>query len=123
MNRQMVLEKIKEMEGNCTTQELANALSTPERLIPERSVRSAVFWLVLSGYLEKSETLVIRRDSSGNAYKVWLYTWTGKDRPITGHRADGIRQNREERAAQVEGDKFNGGVFLQQLFLGMKGKK
>lgn len=123
VNRQMVLDAIKNLNESCTTQEMANALSSPEKIIPERSVRAAVAWLILTGYLEKSTRLITRYDQNGDPYKVWLYNWTGKDTPISGKRCDGIRRNREEREIQKNwGGNEPAGVFLQTLFLTMKRK-
>lgn len=115
VTRARVLEYIKTVPGPLTTQQIADALSTEEQTIPERSVRAAVAWLILSGFLKKIDKPLIRRQENGQPYKVWLYVWTGKDAPIRE-----VRRNAEEREAQNWGEPNVAGVFLQNLFLRMK---
>jgi hypothetical protein len=114
VTRARVLEYIKSSNVPLDTKQIAEALSTEDALIPERSVRAAVTWLILSDFLIKSEKPIIRR-ANGQPYKVWLYIWTGKDTPIRE-----VRRNPDERAAQSWGETNGAGVFLQNLFLRMK---
>jgi hypothetical protein len=114
VTRARVLDYIMAATEPLDTQQIADALSTPDALIPERSVRAACAWLVLSGFLEKSTKPIIRRQENGQPYKVWLYVWTGKNSPIRE-----VRRNAEERAVQEWGNN-TAGVYLQNLFLRMK---
>lgn len=120
INRARVLEYIKSATGPLDTKQIADALSTPDALIPERSVRAACAWLVLSGYLHKTTKPIIRRQDNGQPYKVWLYVWTGKDAPIREGKRFAIRRNPEERAVQDWDTPNTAGVYLQNLFLRMK---
>lgn len=117
INRQAVLDYIKQSEGNLDTYQIANALSTPERQIPERSVRASVTWLILANFLERSDKPVFRTSPAAagkpaQTYKVWLYRYTGKQAPISR-----VRHNPDERMAQYWNQPSESGVFLQNLFL------
>lgn len=116
VNRQAVLDYIKNSQGNLDTYQIAEALSTPERLIPERSVRAAVTWLILANFLERSATPSLRKTIAvegkpSQTYKVWLYKFTGKNAPISR-----VRHDPDERKAQEWNIRNNSGVFLQNLF-------
>jgi len=122
INRQAVLDYIKQSEGNLDTYQIAAALSTPERMIPERSVRASVTWLILANFLERSEKPVFRKSPASEGkpsqtYKVWLYRYTGKQAPISR-----VRHDPEERKAQSWNEPSDSGVYLQNLFLKLGAK-
>ena len=122
INRQAVLDYIKQSEGSLDTYQIAAALSTPERTIPERSVRASVTWLILANFLERSEKPVFRKSAPtdgkpSQTYKVWLYRYTGKQAPISR-----VRHDPEERKAQSWNEPSDSGVYLQNLFLKLGAK-
>jgi len=122
INRQAVLDYIKQSNCDLDTYQIAEALSTPERIIPERSVRASVTWLILANFLERSEKPVFRKTTpedgkSPQTYKVWLYRYTGKTAAISR-----VRHDPEERKAQNWNEPSDSGVYLQNLFLKLRAK-
>lgn len=119
INRQAVLDYIRNANQFLDTYQIANALTTPERQIPERSVRAAVIWLILAGYLERKLKTEMRTSISvtgvAQPYKVWIYRATNKNTPIST-----VRHNPDDRKAQEYDQVNESGVYLQYLFSKMK---
>lgn len=113
INRERVLGLIKTATVSLTTKEMGRILK-----VKERSVRAAVSWLILGGFII-SDGVIISQTTPGRygkrKFKIQVYKWTGKTTEICKiHTKDLVDREIEEKS-------HNGDVLLlQNLIMGMK---
>jgi len=114
VNREKVLDHIIRSQAPLDTYSISGALTSDDKIIPERSVRAAVIWLVYAGYLIKADKPVkrvsVNEDGREQTYNAYLYIYTGKPLPIRT-----VRRDPEERDVQKWDDVNDGGVLLQNI--------
>ncbi|MFA6039876.1 MAG: hypothetical protein WC733_00050 [Methylophilus sp.] len=80
INRERVLGLIKTANVALTTKEMGRILK-----VKERSVRAAITWLKIGGFIEPKGTLETQTTPSKygkRKFKVQMYSWTGKNEDI-----------------------------------------
>jgi hypothetical protein len=113
INRQAVLELIKKQSSPQTSKQMARALG-----VKEVSVRAAISWLVLGGFIRQNGH-VVERYQRGNKKKIALYVWTGKDCDIAHVKVKGVDEPDREQNNKRYGD----GLELQNIMICMCGMK
>jgi hypothetical protein len=117
VRRQAVLDLIKDQSAAITTKEMARILR-----VKEVSVRAAVTWLGLGGYIVPDGHEVRVYENKSYKKKIALYKWTGKADPICPVRVKEVDELAREQINKRYGD---GGLALQEamsLMVGGKGK-
>lgn len=126
-NRERVLGLIKTASVALTTKEMGRILK-----VKERSVRAAITWLIIGGFVEPHGT-IISQTTPGRygkrKFKIQVYQWTGKTSEICKiHVRDlidneNIVQNlRTGKVVKCVNNpvNHNNAVFLQTLMMGMR---
>jgi hypothetical protein len=125
INRERVLGLIKTASVALTTAEMGRILK-----VKERSVRAAVTWLILGGFIIPQGT-IISRTTSGKygkrKFKIQIYKWTGKEDDICKIHTDelvdvgvtNLRTGKSIQCIKVNSAPANAN-FLQSLMKGMR---
>lgn len=115
IRRQAVLDLIKTQSSPMQSKAMARMLK-----VKEISVRAAITWLVLGGYIRKhgyvkQVTVYDKRPKYTTrtvVSKIALYQWTGKEEPISHLRIKGTDRPDREAMMMNYGD---GGLALQKI--------
>lgn len=113
INRQAVLELIRTQTSPQTSKQMARILG-----VKEVSVRAAITWLRLGGFIRRDGYVIQCYQPRGNKKKIALYVWTGRADPICQVRVKEVDQVEWEQLKKNYGD---GGLALQWLILGLGG--
>lgn len=113
INRERVLKLIKAAPVPISTKEMGRMLH-----VKERSVRAAITWLILGGYI-KRDGYLIEYTTPGKygrrKYKIDLYTWSGKDEVIIKLHTKDMTEFSKAEACKSYGDVS----LLHQCMMGM----
>lgn len=110
VTRESVLVLVQRIPLPLTTDLIARVLQTKEV-----SVRAAVIWLEIGGFIKEQGCIVRRYPGKPYTKKVARWTWTGKADPICKLSIKGTDQADRELNSKHFGD---GGLMLQQLMFG-----
>lgn len=111
IRRQAVLDLIKAQTAPMSTKEMARALG-----VKEVSVRAAVIWLELGGFIVKCGEIIRRYEGKSYKRKIALWKWTGRLDPISPVRVKEVDQPEREQLNKRYGD---GGEELQGIMICM----
>lgn len=113
INRESVLQLIKSATVPISTKEIGRMLH-----VKERSVRAAIAWLILGGYI-KRDGYLIEYTTPGQygwrKYKIDLYRWSGKDEVLVKLHTKDMTEFSKAEACKSYGDVS----LLHQCMMGM----
>jgi hypothetical protein len=110
VTREEVLGVVQRIQLPLTTDLLARVLQTKEV-----SVRAAIIWLEIGGFIKEQGCIVRRYPGKPYSKRVARWSWTGKADPICKLSIKGTDQADREQNSKHYGD---GGLMLQQLMFG-----
>lgn len=110
ITRQDVLELIQRIPMPLTTKEMARVLQ-----VKEVSVRAAIIWLEIGGYIKESGTFTRKYENKSYTKKVTLWRWSGKADPICKVAIKETDQVDRERNVMFSGDS----LMLQNILMRM----
>lgn len=110
VTRESVLGLVQRIQLPLTTDLMARVLETKEV-----SVRAAIIWLEIGGYIKEQGCIVRRYAGKTYTKRVARWRWTGKADPICKLSVKGTDKADREQNSKHYGD---GGLMLQNIFFG-----